>query len=446
MKKYTLFLMMNAMFLSMFSQLSNVHIITDTLVQPMKLIHEDVEGDGDKDILFADLIGNYPMTWLENDGTPSYNAVPLSDTASYYHSDIALGDLNGDGEMDLVCAKEGRICYYPGNGSTYQFPRTISYISANKIHLTDLDLDGDSDIVFSVWAGEFPNTGGGVLYVENLGSNNFGSSQFLKAGPYDYSVGLIDINGDNLKEIAISGNDSLFMLTNNQNLNFSSQLISTNMNGYGGVIFHAFDLDNDGDEDLLTAKYFGDEISVFNNNGGNFTETSLITLDGPISFDIGDLNADGTADIVACAKITKELSWFDGSQNYAQNLITDTLGNIFDLHLVDIDTDNDMDLLWASATGTIGWLQNTSIITSVHDIDSKSLSVFPNPTSGEIYLNSAQEIDQLFLFDSKGRVIKEWTKHQVKSQLALPQNLAKGQYLLKSFSKERTDVVKLLHY
>ena len=67
------------------------------------LIAEDMDGDGDMDIVAA-LTTNNTIAWYENDGNadPTWTAANL--TTNYYdtHQGYFAEDMDGDGDMDLV--------------------------------------------------------------------------------------------------------------------------------------------------------------------------------------------------------------------------------------------------------------------------------------------------------------------------------------------------------
>jgi hypothetical protein len=70
--------------------------------------------------------------------------------------------------------------------------------------------------------------------------------------------------------------------------------------GYYPRSVFASDLDDDGDLDLSTANYFGNNVSVLMNNGdGSFATHVTYTTDGyPISIFNADLDGDGDLDLV----------------------------------------------------------------------------------------------------------------------------------------------------
>src|SRR5262245_52991049 len=117
----------------------------------------DADGDGDLDVL----VGNYgtPDRLYRNDGsgvlTSALGALPaiVNNTRA-----LGFGDLDGDGDLDLLIGNDGiQDRLYLGNGAgafvdaTSQFPSFPGPDSTRGIALGDVDGDGDLDAIFANW-------------------------------------------------------------------------------------------------------------------------------------------------------------------------------------------------------------------------------------------------------------------------------------------------------
>jgi len=159
----------------------------------------DVNGDGDLDAVFASHIGENRLRLGNGDG--SFFCGDLSDDTNRAWG-VALGDLDGDGDLDAVFANFGdfvsdeternRVCVGNGAGGF-----TCSDVSQDSGHATavalgDVDGDGDLDAVFAYFGGDNRACLGD-------GSGGFANcAPSLPSGGYLYTmdVALGDVDGD----------------------------------------------------------------------------------------------------------------------------------------------------------------------------------------------------------------------------------------------------------
>lgn len=167
-------------------------------------------------------------------------------------NDIALGDLDKDGDLDAVFSNMGlndsRIYLNDGHG---QFTPTEQLLTqqGHGVDLGDLDADGDLDI-FMTCAGY---TVGGI-------EHNRPSRVYFNDGKANFTVSLQDL-GDSL----LSGN---------------------------AIELH--DIDTDGDLDAMILYYQEDNGVYLNDGRGQFTRSDLTFPDGS---DWVDVDNDGDIDI-----------------------------------------------------------------------------------------------------------------------------------------------------
>lgn len=149
---------------------------------PMSVAWADVDSDGDLDFYAANLYGVANKLY-ENNGAGGFvlkdGGAATTDPGHSYST--TFGDLDNDGDLDLVVANWGAasmIYLNDGDGvfsrmAQEQYAQTIHYTAA--LALGDTDLDGDLDIIVANW----PN-GPGADEENKLIENRFADGKFLR--------------------------------------------------------------------------------------------------------------------------------------------------------------------------------------------------------------------------------------------------------------------------
>ncbi len=146
----------------------------------------DLDGDGDQDILLGTF--NRDVRWFRNDGTPSAPSFveasdePMADLPRGSYSTPTVGDLDADGDLDLVVGESsGELNLFENVGSATD-PRfelvteRIAEIDAGVRSvptLVDVDADGDLDLVVG-------DESRGLTVFRNVGSPS--EAEFETAG------------------------------------------------------------------------------------------------------------------------------------------------------------------------------------------------------------------------------------------------------------------------
>src|SRR5205809_3512866 len=224
-----------------------------------------------------------------------------------------VADFNNDGIPDVATCNgysPGTANILLGNGDG-TFGQTQSYDAGEgpeDIAAGDFDGDGNLDIVVADHGNEFdiPVDGGNVVSVQyGNGDGTFRNWTEFKAGPFPNSVAVGDFNNDGHPDIAVANDKasigSVSILINRGDGTFAAPVAYTTPLDAKVVV--AGDLNGDGNVDLAVGASSHYAVSVLLGNGdGTFQAyQDFATSDPADQLVLADFNGDSKLDLVAGA-------------------------------------------------------------------------------------------------------------------------------------------------
>ncbi|HEY5691897.1 MAG TPA: FG-GAP-like repeat-containing protein [Cyclobacteriaceae bacterium] len=294
--------------------------------------------------------------------TFTYRETFASGTTPYW---VGMGDLDGDGLADLTVANNAS-----NNISVYRNLSTgvgnISFANSdydagttpNSVAVGDLDADGKLDIAVT-------NMGSNSISLFRNASTGPGNVSFdakvdLTTGASPYSVVIGDLDKDGKADLVVGNNlgNSVSIFRNTSigagNISFDTKTDFTT----GAYPKHVVigDFDQDGKDDLAVVNQFDGTVSILQNTSsgpGSISYAAKVDFTAgtnPEHVAVGDLDADGKADLVVANFSSNNISVFrntstgSGNINFSNKINFTSGGYTYSTAIGDLDGDGKLDL------------------------------------------------------------------------------------------------------
>ena len=316
----------------------------------------DVDGDGALDLVVGNNWGQNLVYLNQGDvqggtlGTFS-SANPLGSLGSISRTiSVALGDLNGDGALDVVAGNWGERNLVHLNSGAGVFSPGVPFGGLDQttsVVLGDVDGDGALDIV--VGNQEQQN----AVYL-NDGTGAFSAGIPFGDTDHTYSVALGDLNGDGALDVVVGNywqQNAVYLNTGAGSFPFGVPFGGSE----GTTIVALGDLDGDGTLDIVAGNYGSQNLIYLNDGSGTaFSGTPFGTPDQTQSVALGDLDGDGALDVVASNEGSQSLFYLnDGAGNLSAGSPFGGPDWTHSVALGDLDGNGTLDIVAGNA-----WQQN----------------------------------------------------------------------------------------
>ncbi|MBI2570109.1 MAG: S8 family serine peptidase [Candidatus Schekmanbacteria bacterium] len=252
----------------------------------------DLDGDGDNDIVAA----NYESGTVGVLLREAAGWAVKQDLAVGSPHDVAVGDLDGDGDNDIVAANydSATVSVLLRGAAGWAAKQDLAVgIAPWGVAVGDLDGDGDNDIVAA-------NAGSDTVSVLLREAAGWAPKQDLTVGITLRKVAVGDLDGDGDNDIAAT-------------VNADSGTVSVQLRMAAGwapkqdltvgttpLDVAVGDLDGDGDNDIVAANRNSHTVSVLLREAAGWAPKQDLTVGTePLGVAVGDLDEDGDNDIVA---------------------------------------------------------------------------------------------------------------------------------------------------
>jgi hypothetical protein len=289
------------------------------------------------------LYGNAPQPFLDPQALPAW-----AGQSGNYPGELAVGDVDGDGRVDMVSPRDCEVLHDDGRGRFSRRPIAGARPDYHEAWLADLDGDGDLDLVLGTQSTPMPPVAPLQRFV-NDGLGNFTPVQDITmfAALHGFRFGDVDGDGDVDMLCPNSGSVQWYRNTGNGTLFNNGPLLSVQTQALGNELVFA-DLDGDGDRDIVCG-HTNSTLPVFLNDGsGTFTAVGSLPLtSGTYAWNTreADLDGDGALDIVVNESGTLVAFHNNGSAGFTRTTGAFPAGGGGGwLEFVDVDEDGDLDL------------------------------------------------------------------------------------------------------
>jgi len=447
-----------------------------------KIYASDIDGDGDIDVIPRYANGAFP-DWYENLGQETVALTEREISGVDERRALYTADMDNDGDTDLVSASNSNYTlawykikqreYLLKEGETLSVVEAASDVDGNQLTYSlshgpdqsffsidaqtgELTLenappvaapeDDNQDNIYKVWI----SVSDGFAHISRAVSVRIGlsdSDDFDNDGVLDSEDAFpldpnesVDTDNDGIGNNADSDddNDGVFDSADLSPLDDrnsvaprwtdsgnGSRRAVVDSGAMGARDVFAVDVDGDMDIDIVSASFDDDSITWYENDGmaePSYTKNIVtVAADGAQSVYGADLDGDNDVDLLSASALGDAFVWYENNgeddPTFTENILSDTADAAYFVRAADIDGDGDMDVLTASLLDdTVAWFENDGanepsftervVTTSLNAVE----SAYPADMNGDGHVDIVAVGDRLLWFRNNGEQVPQFTQ------------------------------------
>lgn len=270
---------------------------------------------------------------------------------------------SGINNFSLAHTKSGNIMSSDISWSKHIIDDDFDYAFGVYVH--DVDNDGDCDVLGAAQEGDF------IAWWRNEGGDPISWTKFIIDDNFNGATSVFAVDIDDDLDVDVVGsawyaNEIALWINDGGNpITWIKYVIRTGFDFAHEV--YCYDLDEDGDVDILGSSSGNHQIAWWRNDGGDpisWTEQIIgNNFLGAKSARVADMNNDGLLDVIGAAIDDNQICWWKNNGGdpiiWQEYVIVDDFTGAHRAEVCDLDFDGDMDVIGTAIFGDeIAWFRN----------------------------------------------------------------------------------------